>query len=145
MKKLILLILLLLPFLPARAVKKFDANPINVAVVLVEKADSANIESMFDYYGYSFQTKEDGYHVMKHPNGSIIRYSFKDGNTTLKYPIIIVKTKGTQKDIDATLKELQFLKAGNNYDRSVSRYNSFITRCTLEPHNNIRLERIRNK
>ena len=143
MKKLILLILLLLPFLPARAVKKFDANPINVAVVLVEKADSANIESMFDYYGYSFQTKEDGYHVMKHPNGSIIRYSFKDDNITQKHPIIIIKPIGTKKETDATLKELKFVKNGHLYERMFNRYNQLATQCSIGPKATLIFKRIK--
>lgn len=79
-KYLFTLLLLLITLFPSGAVKKFEANPINVAVVIVEKGDSTQITKLFDYYGYTQQGTTDGYKIMKHPNGSEMRYSITDSN-----------------------------------------------------------------
>lgn len=140
----ITLTLILFSLLPAGAVKKFDANPINLAVVLVEKADSANIDGFFKYYGYKLQGSEDGYQIMRHDNGNEIHYSFKDGDISQKHPIIIVKPKGRQKEIDACLEDLKFVKNGNLYERMVNRYNHLSTQCSFEPQGSLVLKRITN-
>ncbi len=146
MKKIILLFAILLTtLLPAGAVKKIEVNPINFAVVLAEKADSANIKSYFDYYGYELSGTDSDYTIMKHPNGNEIRYTFKDGSEVLQHPIIVVKSHATQKDTDARLQELKFEKAGNSYERTVSRYNNFFTRCTVGLHNTLIIQSIQTK
>ena len=53
MKPIILTLTLLLTVLPAGAVKRIDAHPINVAATIAEKGDSAHIDSYFRYYGYT--------------------------------------------------------------------------------------------
>ena len=91
----ITIILILFSLLPAHAVKKIEANPINVAVVLVEKGDSDNIDNLFKYYGYTLQGQEDGYNIMKHDKGDIIRYSFNYDGKINSFPNIIIKPKGS--------------------------------------------------
>lgn len=109
---LILTLLLFLNILPIHAVKKVEANAINVAVMLTEQVDSDGIASTCEYYGYERQPSQDGYDVYKHPNGSIIRYTFTTAENGNEYPTIEVKSKGTQKDKDKLLKGLNFQKNG---------------------------------
>ena len=143
MKQIILtLTFLLLTILPAGAIKKIEVNPINLAVVLVEKVDESKIASYIDYYGYTLQTPDNEYQVMKHPNGDEIRYSFNVDNKGSQYPTVIVKLRETPTAIDARLKELNFIKVGNNYERVISRYNNYVTRCSLGPHNTLVIRRI---
>lgn len=129
MKPLLLTMTLLLTLLPANAVKKFEADPINIAAVIVEKTDSANVASTLSFYGYTFQTKEDGYTIMRHPNGNEIRYSFSQ--TENNYPTVIVKTKGTRKSIDTKLNELDFVNSGKGYDKIRNQYSKFKTQCNF--------------
>lgn len=145
MKHFLPLLLLLLTLLPqtANAVKKIEANPINIAAVLVEKTDSAKVASTLEFYGYTFQTEEDGYTVMKHSNGNEIRYSFNPAET--KYPTVIVKTKGTRKSIDAKLKELDFEKSGNGYEKIRNQNSRYKTQCNFGSHSTILFLRTRNE
>ena len=144
MKHLLPLLFLLLTLLPANAaIKKFEADPINIAAIIVEKADSANVASTLSFYGYTFQTKEDGYTVMRHPNGNEIRYSFSQ--TENKYPTVIVKTKGTRKSIDTKLNELDFVKSGKGYEKIRNQYSKFKTNCTFGPHSNLIFRRTPNQ
>ena len=138
-----LLSLIFISHLPAGAVKKVDANPINVAVLIAEKGDSTQVASVFQYYGYTPQNIENDYQVMKHFNGNEMRYSFKDSGKDQKYPTVVVKTNASQKEIDAILTELKFVKTGNAYERAVSRYNNYITRCSHGPHNTLIIQRVR--
>ena len=143
MKQIILtLTFLLLTILPAGAVKKIEANPINLAVVLAEKADKSKIASYIDYYGYTLQAPDNEYQVMKHPNGDEIRYSFNIDDKESQYPTVIVKVRETPKAIDARLKELNFIKVGNNYERGFFRYNNYVTQCSFGPHNTLVISRI---
>lgn len=146
MKSIILtFIFLLISLLPAGAVKKFEANPINVAVVIVEKGDSTQIKKLFDYYGYTHQGTTDGYKIMKHPNGSEIRYSLTDFNDSGKHTKVIVKSKATHKEIDKLLTDLKFKKVGNLYERMINRYNNQVTQCSFGPSNTLVFHRINNK
>ncbi len=139
MKKIILLLtLLLLANYSANAdtkfdvlpIKKIEANPINIAVSLTERTDSATIASICEYYGYIIQPSQDGYTIFKHPNGSIIRYSFNNSDNRSKYPTIEVKCKASPKEKDQRLKNLNFQKSGNSYERRA--LNSTI-KCTYGP------------
>lgn len=145
MKQIFLTITLLLTLLPASAVKKFEANPINIAAVMVEKTDSAQIASTCEYYGFTFKGVEDGYTVLKRTNGSEIKFTFNDNGTTQKYPIIVVKTNETRKEIDAKLKELNFEKAGNIYEIKRNQYSRYITQSSIGPHKNIVFRRLYNQ
>ena len=80
---------------------------------------------------------------MKHFNGNEMRYSFKDSGKEQKYPTVVVKTNASQKEIDAILTELKFVKVGDAYERAVSRYNNYITRCSHGPHNTLIIQRVR--
>ena len=146
MKKLTLIItILLFTFLPIGAVKKFEANPINVAIVIVEKGDSASISKLFDYYGYAYKNTEDGYRIMKHSSGNEMRYSISDscdGTTNTK---VIVRTKATHKEVDNLLTELKFKKIGNLYERIIHRYNNQVTQCRFSPRNTLIFERLTAK
>ena len=136
------LTLLILTLLPASAVKKIQANPINIAISLVEKTDSAKIASTLTYYGYTHQATEDGYSVMTDPNGNEIRFSFSENSSNDKYPTVKVKASGTHKALDAKLKELDFEKTGNAYERMRNQYSKYKTRCSFGPHNTLILHRI---
>ena len=143
MKHFLPLLLLLLTLLPAHAIKKFEANPINIAAVIVEKTDSANVASTLSFYGYAFQNNEDGYTVMKHPNGNEIRYSFN--RTEDRFPIVVLKTKGTRKSLDAKLSELYFEKSGKGYERIRNMYSQYKTHCGFGPNGALIFSRKLNK
>ena len=144
MKYFLTLTLLLLTLLPASAVKKFEPNPINVAAVIIEKTDSAKVASTCEYYGFAYQGVEDGYTVMKRKNGNEIRFTFKDNGTPLNYPIVIVNSKETHKEIDSRLKELSFEKAGNLYVIKRNQYSRHITQCSIGSHNTLIFRRLNN-
>ena len=139
MKPIILtLTLLLLTILPAGAVKRIEAHPVNVAAMIAEKGDSAHIDSYFKYYGYTQDgTDANGYTVMRHRNGNEIRYTFQDGNSIMKYPTVIVKTNDTHKAIDERLSEIKFHKAGNSYESTNPRMSYYQTTCCFGPHNTL--------
>ena len=145
MKHFLTLLLLFLTILPASAIKKFEANPINIAAVMVEKTDSAKIASTCEYYGFTYQGVEDGYTVMKRTNGNEIKFTFNDNGTINKYPTIVVKTKEAHKEIDARLKELNFEKKGNTYEIKQNQYSRFITQCSFGPHNTLIFRRLYNQ
>lgn len=138
------LTLLLLTILPAGAVKKITPNPINLAIILVEKTDSTKVASTLEYYGYSPQGKEDGYQIMKDPNGNEIRYSFTNNNSHSNYPTVVVKAKDTHKALDYKLKELNFEKAGNGYERMKNPYSKYKIRCGFGSNNVLVVQRIQN-
>ena len=138
MKQLLLTItLLLLTLLPAGAVKKFEPNPINVAAIIVEKTDSAKVASTCEYYGFTYQGVEDAYTVMKRPNGTEIKFTFKENGTPQKYPTVVVKAKGTHKEIEEHLKTVNFEKEGSIYTAPHNQYSRYITQCSIEPHNTL--------
>ena len=160
MKKYILIFAaIIFSLLPVQAVKKIEANPINIAVMLTQETDTAKMASTLEYYGYtaithtarSADTKPqasilraqhantDGFAVYSHPNGSVIRYKFT--NADQKYPTIEVTSKASQKDKDNTLKNLNFQKSGNTYERKSVGYT---TRCTNGPHSSLILTRYSN-
>lgn len=122
MKKLTLLFFLLFSLLSAYAVKKIDANPINVAFMLAKETDSVKMASTCKYYGYELVPSKNGYIVYTHHNGSIIRYTFKDATNNQPYPQVEVKSKMNSKDIDFTLTDLNFKKVGSAYERKQGRY-----------------------
>ena len=142
--------------LPLHAVKKIEANPINIAVMLTQETDTARMTSTLRYYGYtaithtarSADTKPqasilrvqhantDGFAVYSHPNGSVIRFKFENSNQ--KYPTIEVTSKVSQKGKDQTLKNLNFQKIGNFYERKSIGYT---TRCVNGPHGSLILTR----
>ena len=122
--KQIILTLLLITLFPhtMNATKNIEANPINIAAQLVEKTDSAKIDSTLEYYGYQPQGTEDGYQIMRTPNGNEIRFSFTEATSTNKYPTVVVKTHGTSRSINEKLKELDFEKTGNGYEKMKNAY-----------------------
>lgn len=134
-----LLSIIVISSLPAGAVKTINANPINVAVVIVETNDSVKIAETLYYYGYGLkETTYDGYKVMKHSNGSEIKYSFDGG----KYPKVELKTDQTANEIDRQLSDLKFKKDGNNYERMINRYGNRVTQCYVRPKNKLIFQRI---
>lgn len=130
MKKTLLTILtIVFSLFPAYAIKTIEANPINIAISIVEHTDSASIASDLVYYGYFRQQSQEGYNIFRHSNGSEIRYILND--LVQKYPTIEVKSNTTKKQRDQILKNLNFQKKGNAYER---KYIGFRTRCTLAPN-----------
>ena len=144
MEHFLTLLLLILTLLPASAIKKFEANPINIAAVMVEKTDSAHIASTCEYYGFTYQGVEDGYTVMKRTNGNEIKFTFNDNGTINKYPTIVVKIKEAHKEIDARLKELNFEKKGNTYEIKRNQYSRYITQCNFGTRNTLIFRRLYN-
>ena len=137
------LTLLILTLLPASAVKKIQANPINIAISLVEKTDSAKIASTLTYYGYTHQATEDGYSVMTDPNGNEIRFSFSKNSSNDKYPTVKVKANDSHKELDLKLKELNFEKKGNSYERIRNQYSKYKTRCSFASRSTMVIQRVR--
>ena len=135
---------LILSILPASAIKKFEANPINIATLMVEKTDSAQIASTCEYYGFAYQGEEDGYTVMKRLNGNEIRFTFKDNSTLQTYPTIVVKTKEAHKNIEARLEELSYEKQGHIYEIKRNQYSRYIKQCSFGPHNTLIFRRLYN-
>lgn len=130
MKNFILFLLFsLFVAIPIQASKTINVNPINLAVLIVEKTDTTKIKMEFDYYGYRLQNIEDDYYIMKSPKGNEIRYTFKDSISSGNFPTVIVKTHGTHKEIEAWLKELKFEKEGNTYRRLTNRNDDHIVQC----------------
>ena len=138
------LILIIIGLLPASAIKKFEPNPINIAAMMVEKTDSAQIASTCEYYGYSYDGFKDGYTVMKRPNGSEFRFTFNENGTIQEYPTIILQTKQAHKEIDARLKELEFEKKGRIYEIMRNQYSRYVTQCNFGPHSTLIFRRIYN-
>ena len=145
MKYILTLTLLIISMLPASAVKKFEANPINIAAMMVQRTDSAQIASTCEYYGFVYQGVEDGYVVMKRTNGSEIKFTFNDNGTKQKYPIIVVKTKDDHKEIDTRLKELGFDRKGSIYEIKRNQYSRYITQCSVGPHHTLTFRRFNNQ
>lgn len=138
MRRILFILSLLIFSIPSTlAVRKVDANPINIAVVLSEQPDSASIASTCEYYGYELSTENSDSSekfedlrlntVYTHPNGSVIRYSLSTADSENTYTIIEVSAKVFQKEKDRILKNLRFQKKGNAYERQSI---SYTIRCT---------------
>lgn len=123
-----LLSLIFISPLYVSAANKLEANPINIAVILSEKNDSATMASVCEFYGYQVQTSQDGYTVYHHPNGSIIRYAFSTADDGRQYATIEVKSKMSSKEQDKILKDFRFRKSSNVYERPSFTH---MTRCAL--------------
>ena len=137
MKQFILLFLTVLFFtLPINAIKRIEANPINVAVMLSEQTDSASIASTCEYYGYTLQPAENEYTVFEHPNGSMIRYTINEFENGTSHPSIEVTSKASQKEKNQILNNLNFKKADSGYER---RSVGYTIRCTNGPHGSLRI------
>lgn len=141
MKQIFLTLLLLTP-LSASAAKKIEANPINIASILVEKTDSTKVASTLEYYGYTLQGMKDGYCIMTHPNGTEIRFSFNEDGTPSKYPTVILKYNASQRDLHDRLKELNFEKSDNGYEKTKNPYSHYSTKCIAGPHSTLIFSRI---
>lgn len=138
----ILSLIFLLP-LPAHAVKKIDANPVNIAYVLSQKTDSDAISSTLRYYGYQ-PSSENGNSTLSasaglssgetttytHPNGSVIKYTFKDTNESQPYPSIEVKSNKGSNETSKVLENLAFKKKGSGYIRNIGKHAKTETHCT---------------
>ena len=142
MKRFLPLLLLLINLLPAQAVKKIEANPINIAFLLAQETDSAKMASICDYYGYQPYTDSSNSNksasaglssgktnTYRHPNGSIIRYTFRDATPSQPYPKVEVKSKKSSKEIEYILTDLRFEKQANGYKRKLGQYARSVTDC----------------
>ena len=141
MKKYLTLCILSLFFLlafPAQAVKKIDANPINVAYVLSQKTDPDAIASTLIYYGYTPQpkgnltpdTSKPETFVYTHPNGSVIKYTFKDTTEAQPYPYVEIKSNKGSNETATILENLAFKKKGSGYIRNIGKHAKTETHCT---------------
>lgn len=121
--------------------KKIEANPINIAVMLMQENDTAAIASTLRYYGYtpSSTLKPDTStpDTWLHPNGSSIRYSLSDPN--LSDYTIEVTSRGSSKDKENLLQSLNFKKTGNSYEQ---KFVGFTVRGTFAPRGTLILKRL---
>ena len=129
------LALLLFTLFPAEAIKKIEANPINIAAMLAQETDTASMAATCDYYGYLPQPSQNGYTVFKHPNGSMIRFIITDSDAYRNYPTIEVTSKATQKEKENIIEDLQYRKVGNTFEK---RHIGFTTRCSSGPRGSLR-------
>lgn len=146
MKKYLTFFILYLGFsvsIIAEVVKKFEikANPINIALLVAEKGDSAKMADTFHYYGYTLQATEGDYQVMQDPIGNEIRYSFIAPEASLQYPKVIVKSKETPKEIITRLEDLKFKKVGNQYQRTVNYDRKHYTNCHFDTPHTLTIQR----
>ncbi len=118
---------------------EINAHPINVAVIIVEKGDSAKVADLFNYYGYTLQGIEEGYNVMKDSKGNEILYTYD--NTEGKFPKVIVKSNEKTKYIESRLGNLQFKKDGNIYQRTINYDGNNITECFIKPDDTLVFQR----
>ncbi len=125
--------------LSAQTRKNIEANPINVAVSLMHRTDTASMSSALRYYGYGMQASQpaDGFTVYTHPNGSTINYKYADSHQP--FPTVELTSKVSAKERDEILQDLKFEKVGNAYEQKSI---GFTTRCQLGPHGTIILQRI---
>ncbi len=146
MKKIVLLSFLIIFFLlPVKAIKKITANPINVAVSLVEKTDSSQIVADLNYYGYTPQNTNNGTSEFYHENGSIINFIMPTTKVKDEFPTIEVKSNSSGNEINNVLKELRFKKVGNHYERDTSKYDKYITKFIPEPSGIMIIRRIKKE
>lgn len=131
-----LLSLLIFPTLSSQTRKNVEANPINVAVSLMHRTDTASMASTCNYYGYTRQSPHAGYTIFSHPNGSIIRYKYTDSSQS--FPTVEVTSKVAAKERDQILQNLRFEKVGNVLEQKSI---GFSTRCQLGSHGTLILTR----
>ncbi|MDE5886544.1 MAG: hypothetical protein K2H46_03040, partial [Muribaculaceae bacterium] len=86
---------------------------------------------------------EDGYQIMRTSNSNEIRFSFTSSES--KYPTVIVKTTGTNRSIHDKLKELDFEKSGNGYEKKRNQNSHYKTYCSFGPHDILIFRRISNQ
>ncbi|MDE5880770.1 MAG: hypothetical protein K2H60_03490 [Muribaculaceae bacterium] len=129
MKYFFILTFIFFTLFPANAIKKINANPVNVAFILAQEKDTVKMATLCDYYGYRSQQSNDGYITYVHPSGSIIRYTFKDVTEEQPYPRVEVKSKLSSKDVDFTLTDLNFRKLGSGYERKLGQYARSVFHC----------------
>ena len=82
---------------------------------------------------------------MKLPNDTEIKFTFKENGNPQKYPTVIVKAKGTHKEIGEQLKAVNFEKEGNIYAAPHNPYSRYIKQCSIGPHNTLIFRRIYNQ
>lgn len=123
------LLLLLFVFFSSFATKPIDVNPINLAVTLVEMTDSSEIVSTLKYYGFTEEPKSSEFNVYDKPDGTIVKYKFTENGQSLPYPIIDISSKRGFIDRDKILKDLDFKKKGNSYERIKSKSSKYSTIC----------------
>ncbi len=153
MKKILYIIICALSALTAAAqqpqdldilpTKKIEANPINIAAVLIQANDTAAITSTLIYYGYTPSTPltpdTSKPHTWTHPNNSTITYSLSDP-ATLKDLTIEVTSHGSTKDKEnLLLEDLNFKKVGDAFEQKNI---GFTTHCTFAPHGTLVLKRL---
>lgn len=138
----VVLSLVIIPKLSAQTLKTVEANPINVAVSLMHRTDTASITKVLKYYGYLESPTPDTstpetYKIFTHPNGSTIRYNHTARNQPL--PMVEVTSKVSAKEKDQILHNLKFEKNGNAYEQKSIGYS---TRCTFGPQGILILTRV---
>ncbi|MDE5998329.1 MAG: hypothetical protein K2G77_09000, partial [Muribaculaceae bacterium] len=131
---------------------KIAANPINVAYILSQKTAPDGIASTLEYYGYTPQPKgnmtpdtstPETFLVYSHPNGSIIKYTFKDTTEAQPYPYVEVKSnKGSNETVKA-LENLTFKKKGGGYIRNIGKQAKTETHCTHGSQGHLIFHRIK--
>lgn len=136
-----LLSLIFLLAFPAYPVKPQTANPINIASRLIMQSDSAKVASTLEYYGYSIQPSDNEYIVFKHPDGTIIRFTYPPADYKQNYHTVVVVSKVDKKEAEKRLKELDYKKVENGYESNSSKYSTHITKCSFGSGKTITFQR----
>ena len=152
MKKKIIFNLLSLIFilssLSAHAVRTMTANPINIASRLILYTDSAKVANILGYYGYELSSENSSASaglsqgeatIFRHPDGTIIRFTFPKTEAKEKFPTVQVKSKVPKTEAEKILKDLNYTKTDSGYETTSSKFSNHTTRCTFDPGNTITL------
>ncbi len=149
----ILSLIFIISSLPAQAIKRITANPINIASRLILQPDSAEVAATLEYYGYTLQSQSplkpetltpetSGSAIFTHPDGSTITVTFP---THSSHPTIQVYTKTSKPQIEKILYELDYKKVGNHYEAPTSKYSTYLTQCTIGSGNAVIFTRQKKK
>ncbi len=125
--------------------KKIEANPINIAAVMIQANDTASITSTLRYYGYTPSSLTPGTSTpdtWTHPNGSTISYSLSDPATLQDYTIEVTSHGSTKDKENLLLEDLNFKKVGNAFEQKSI---GFTVRGTFAPHGMLVLKRMGKK
>lgn len=128
MKRLLLILLLFIPFL-ALAQNPTLANPFYLVFTLIDQPDETKMEEICNFYSLSDNGEIDGFHSYSHNDGTKLYFKTEtqDGRT---FPIVRITTKESGKNIEKFLHGAGFAKEGNEYVKG-SRFESRQTKCKI--------------
>ncbi|MDE6523362.1 MAG: hypothetical protein K2L17_11125, partial [Muribaculaceae bacterium] len=121
----------------------------NIASRLILYTDSAKVATALKYYGYELQPTDTppsggwgANTIYRHPDGTIISFSFPKTDSKQTFPTIQVKSKVSKIEAEKILKDLDYKKTSTGYETTTSKYSTHITSCTFDPGNTITFQRL---